>query len=325
MGTVTKSIGTATRDYSTLQAWEDALPANLVTDGNAQVGECYNDTEFSASVVFSGSTTDATNYIELTAAAGESFQDHADVQTNALRYNQSNGVGLTETGNTTCFSVQEANVTIKRLQSKNTNSYASGSPWHTTTTSLGVSGMEDMICETANSTQILFAKEGTFRNCLFLINRSTTGKGHFNSYAGSSVYENCTFARPSNFTAGDTAWQIGNTGTTTFKNCASFGWTTLTAGTGTFAGNNNCSDLAIGFGSSNQASKTYANQFEEEDQSVGSDFRLKAGSDMIDTGATLTLATDIAGTSRPQGSAWDIGAWELVAAAADTLWAQSAL
>ena len=98
----THSIGTTGRDYSTLQAWEDACPANLVTDGNIWRGECYNDSEFSSSgtlVTIAGITTDATHYVELTTATGHSFQDHADVRTNALKYNQSNGVGLKTTGN----------------------------------------------------------------------------------------------------------------------------------------------------------------------------------------------------------------------------------
>jgi hypothetical protein len=39
-GTITKTIGSAGgRDYTTVQAFIDALPANLVTDGNSYVGD----------------------------------------------------------------------------------------------------------------------------------------------------------------------------------------------------------------------------------------------------------------------------------------------
>ena len=47
--------------------------------------------------------------------------------------------------------------------------------------------------------------------------------------------------------------------------------------------------------------------------SVGTDFRLQARSPAIDTGATISgFSTDILGVSRPQGAAWDIGAYELI-------------
>jgi hypothetical protein len=107
MGTVTKSIGSGgggpSRDYSHLQAWEDALPANLVTDGNSQVGEMYNDSEFnlttssSGQFIIAGETTDSTHFITLKCATGHSFYDNANKAVNALRYSTSNGAGVTST------------------------------------------------------------------------------------------------------------------------------------------------------------------------------------------------------------------------------------
>lgn len=47
---------------------------------------------------------------------------------------------------------------------------------------------------------------------------------------------------------------------------------------------------------------------------VAIDFRLQAGSPLIDSGTNLTFTTDFIGVSRPQGVAWDIGAYEFVAA-----------
>jgi hypothetical protein len=98
VSTVTvSSIGTSSRDYSTIQAWEDACPSNLTTSisgGEIWKGECYNDSEFTASLTISGVTTDSTGYLWLTTASGQSFRDDADKLTNALRYNQSNGVGV---------------------------------------------------------------------------------------------------------------------------------------------------------------------------------------------------------------------------------------
>ncbi len=43
------------------------------------------------------------------------------------------------------------------------------------------------------------------------------------------------------------------------------------------------------------------------------DYRLKAGSVAIDKGVALSeFSDDFVGTPRPQGSAWDIGAYEIV-------------
>ncbi len=94
--TTVKTIGTG-GDYTTLQAWEDASPANLVTSDVVWQGQCFNQEFFSSSAGLlnvSGSTTDATRYKELTTYAGASFVDNAGVQTNALRYNASNGAGI---------------------------------------------------------------------------------------------------------------------------------------------------------------------------------------------------------------------------------------
>ena len=67
--------------------------------------------------------------------------------------------------------------------------------------------------------------------------------------------------------------------------------------------------------------KTYTSQFVDTGTTVGNrDFRAKTGADILDAGTTdstnVPNANDIAKTARPQGSAWDIGAWELVVAAA---------
>lgn len=71
MATNISTIGTASRDYSTIQLWEDATDTDLVTAGDIEVGECYNDGDFKASNIISGATTDSSNYRILRAASGE--------------------------------------------------------------------------------------------------------------------------------------------------------------------------------------------------------------------------------------------------------------
>ena len=73
---VTKSIGSNGRDYTTIALAWAAVPSDLVAADEQWILEVYNDTEFSARVgVLAAKTTDATRYITIRAAAGESFKD----------------------------------------------------------------------------------------------------------------------------------------------------------------------------------------------------------------------------------------------------------
>lgn len=325
MGVVTNSIGTSARNFSTVQAWEDALPANLVTDGNSYVGECFNDSEFTTTgvlVTFAGSTTDSTHTITLTTGTGQSFRDNANVQTNALRYNASNGVGLR--GNTSGYAhvvvVSEDNVHLSKLQIKNSTTGAPGdAAYRQTATALSGSDVDGCILHgtrhgATSGTACVEFLSGTLRNSLII--GGDTGRAVTVGYAGATAPSiiNCTLVLPSDGTSAIEAVE-GKSGTATVTNCAIFGYPTLVNSTARFTGSNNASDLAIGFGTSNQASKTYANQFQNTALATA-DFRLKTGADCIDTGVTdsTNAPTDIAGTSRPSGSAYDIGAWEFVQA-----------
>ena len=58
MATVTYSIGTSGRDYSTVTSWEADLDNGaLYSSGDDAVGECYNDSAFSDGAVINGGGT----------------------------------------------------------------------------------------------------------------------------------------------------------------------------------------------------------------------------------------------------------------------------
>ena len=97
-----KSIGSdISRDYATIDAWEADAPADLVTAADTWEGEVYNDSELTTTTQaqIAGITVDATHNVQLRAAAGESFMDHASAATNPLRYDASKGVGIRKTTN----------------------------------------------------------------------------------------------------------------------------------------------------------------------------------------------------------------------------------
>ena len=72
MATVTKSIGTSSRDYSTITAWEaDLDDTNIYTSGDDAVGECYNDSTFTVGAAINGGTTVGLSSVTLSVAEGE--------------------------------------------------------------------------------------------------------------------------------------------------------------------------------------------------------------------------------------------------------------
>lgn len=72
MATITKTIGTAGRDYSTITLWEaDLDDAGIYTSGDDAVGECYNDTTFDESPTVDGGGTIGLTSRTLKPAQGE--------------------------------------------------------------------------------------------------------------------------------------------------------------------------------------------------------------------------------------------------------------
>lgn len=337
---VTVTVGTNSRQYSTVaSALSLGVPTNISSSGanTPYILSLYNDSEFytttsSNFINVTGITTDATNTLTITAAAGQSFMDNASVQTNALKYNQANGVGIRINAGYSVLleSVNVPNVIVTRLQMSCTTSGGSGYGIETDNNTY----ISNCILEYSNTTGAAAYHPGSnqgIENCLIIVS-STGSRGITAAYDNCKIV-NCTIVVPSDVT--NTNYGIaGSSETWTVINTAVFGFgTNFYTASGTYSGcKNNCSDQAISFGTNNQASKTYANQFHGITTST-KDYRLKSGADCIDNGyadsadvpnfsgisgasgtSNISGTGDIAGTSRPQGSAWDIGAWELFVA-----------
>jgi len=82
--------------------------------------------------------------------------------------------------------------------------------------------------------------------------------------------------------------------------------------------NNATSDSS---GNSGLTGLSSSNQFTDISSQTDPDLSLLETADLVDAGADLsgTFSVDIVGTSRPQGSAWDIGAFEYVVAGGATV------
>ncbi len=318
---VTNTIG-AGQTYTTLQSWEDAKPANLVTSDQIWQGVIQAASDaFSAStpLAIAGSTSDATRYTELTVAAGASFVDNASVQTNALRFNSSNGASITGTSNYGNAIDYAEQFKCSRIQVQGTGSLTramgnnSGSG---TIVDIDQCIFEGKSTGGSNGDGSVVIRGGKIRNSLVIARVSSANRiAEFNADASAI---NCTFAVPSDLTAATNGLRI-RYGTYVIKNCAVFGATADASVAGTM--NATTCYTSDASPSTGFTTATYNTSLFSNISNGTHDFRPVSGSALLNAGTTdaTNAATDIAGTSRPQSSGYDVGCWELVAAVVASL------
>jgi len=110
--TIIKSIGSGGgRDYTTAAAWEADTDNDLVAADQIQVGELYDDADFtlSADLNIGGATVDATRFRILRAVAGQGYNPLND-----------SGVWFRNAGSNFAITLQEANAQLKGIGIENT-------------------------------------------------------------------------------------------------------------------------------------------------------------------------------------------------------------
>ena len=84
MATVTKSIGTSSRDYSTIAAWEaDLDSSSIYSSGDDAVGELYNDSVFVEDIDVDGGGSIGLDSITLTSSSAEGNRHNGNKGTGA--------------------------------------------------------------------------------------------------------------------------------------------------------------------------------------------------------------------------------------------------
>lgn len=305
--TVSSISLSGTPDYSTLQAWEDDAPANLVTDDVIWQGQISLPGDvFSGSGVLlnmDGSTTDATRYKELTTASGASFRDNASASTNALRYNESNGCAITSSvGFNDVVALNDVGCRVSNVQiraSDNARPLRFGA-----TDCRG----DNVICQNEVSGSYAAAlTQGTLHNSL-LVQRAASATAIAFMFGSATHLYNVTLVVPSDVAvATNGIEQSFFSGT--INSCIIMGVTNTADATGGTYTTCFTSDTTPPTGCSNV---TYADQFENTTD-ASQDFRLKTGADAIDGGTydATNAPNDIIGTARGSGTA-DAGCWEFV-------------
>lgn len=328
ISTIGATSSPTTPDYTTLQAWEDACPADLVAADQVWIGECLDQGEFVASgtvLHIAGATVDATRNVILRCATGASFRDKAGVRTSALTYNASNGVGIRGSGgyipraiNTQMeyvhlFGLQlKGETAVVDFTSASSNMLIDSCILHGTYSGSG----------TGFGTLVLFNSGNinlTVRNSLIIQASSSSSAVGVRMHGSGNTIAGCTFIGTSG-TTGTGIHNVTGSQTSTVKNCAVFGFANFSQ---SLAGDNvsyNATDLSGIVGSNNQESLTFADQFE----STTVDFRAKStGGLKAGTPDATNTPDDITGLTRDATTPW-IGAWEVEASSAYPFWSVEA-
>jgi hypothetical protein len=320
--TITKTIGVG-KDYASIDAWvsgaASTYPGGLVAADVIWKGVLYKEGSGTNNewVITTGTTPytltcDATRYYLLEAAPGQSFADNASKLTNALRYNNANGVSISVSGNYVwLFNISaSARIVIRNLQiSVNQKRINTGD---------GTLIVDKCIIGAENT------NEGTVLVSSYIVNSIIYTK-RADRISALVQLQNATLINSTFISSGgDYAFGVSNYSATNniFRDCAFFGFTTgivdnvlkISAANSTY----NATDLAsFGWvGTGNIVSKVFANQF----QSItggSEDFRVKAGADLINAGTrdqTYTSDLDIVGSARSLTTP-TIGAWEYASVA----------
>lgn len=325
-------------DFSTLAGWAASIPSTLT---QPIIGLLWNNGAITtapttAFLTLTGHVTSGVNTITLKCAPGESIRDTLAGQATALNYSSTNGVSFllpSSGGGINYIDIEDNNVIISGIQFKDPFSTSNSTILYFGATTGAGGRIEDCIFDgygqTGGASIVGINTPNcvhTIANCL-IVDRSasSTGASAVGMTASVQTVVNCTLVgiAPPTASAGYDFQNV--TGTAILRNSIAIGYSAATivqsAGAAVAVDHSLFSAASltgtnVTTGTGNLFSKTAANQF----VSATVDFRLKAAADALDVGVTdttdLAAADDIAGSSRPQGSAWDMGAWELLAAVA---------
>ena len=322
-GTVTKTIGTTARDYSTMTLWEADLDDSTVyQSGDDAVGECYNDSVFTeGNLIINGGSTVGLNSIELTVAETE-------------RHDGTSGTGA-RWGNATTGTLillnSNSDQTISWLDLYKTSDLNDTTSFILINTSASDNTVRNNLIGNCRSTYGFVRGVYVFGNDHFIYNNivynleqdypSTSDCTGFSTAGGSATYYNNTAVNIKNNQGTGDAFGFATGAGSVVTNCIAMD----TGGTATgslvdIATVNetfSMSEDSSASGANCLANKVYVNQFVST--VVGSeDFHLKAGSDAIGAGTDLGTTPDgvqydIDGRDRDaEGDTWSIGADQFV-------------
>ena len=331
MPDVTTSIGTTSRDYSTITAWEADLDnSGIYSSADNAIGECYNDSAFDEAVTINGGGTVGLASVKLSVASSERHDGTAGTGVSNVRSTVANMLAVSTGVPVTAEWVEwnltaEANVTFSYITLGITPSSAATITFQRNLIHGGGISTQDFRSMSAVAFgTVSGATYNVLVNVIYDINHANGGSPKGISHGGGADTANVL-----NNTLHDIAADDGNGGVgingdhdVVQNNLVTGSGGSDFSGTFGTADHNASSDTtATGTGSLTEIAAT--DQFVS---TVGGseDLHLKSGADCIDAGTDLgTTPTgvniDIDGRDRDaEGDTWDIGADEFVAAPSGT-------
>ncbi len=329
MATITQSIGTDTRDHSTITLWEADLDDDPTYDaGDDAVGEMYDDSVFDEESSINGGSTIGLSSIRLTVASAERHDGTAGTGARVV-------MGGTTTSVIIRFNGTIEDTTLEWLEldynSQNCRgAFSAGDRGHFIKNCI----VHDLAANANLAINIIslshFGTSGSpdanAFNCIVYaidnINTGTSAELHaFRSTSRTGKILNCT---GHNVTFGGGGSETGtifeiNNSLVQFQNCiGTDGETADIGGTTNGTEDHNLTSDTTATGTGSLTEKSAANQFVST--ALGSeDLHLKSGADAIDAGTDLGttpsgVEIDIDDRDRDaEGDIWDMGAHEFVA------------
>lgn len=337
MATVTKSIGTSSRDYSTITAWyNDLTNSDVYSSGDDAVGECYDDSAFGSAddlIVFAEALA-GMNSVKLIAASGE---EHDGTEGTGVRVVCAASFNRWEVG------TEFPAFTLDFIELDVNGKSGWGGLFMMYVKSVATDRViqrfliHDLVREgTQNDGAIrtLWCNGGAQNCIIYDLNRSTGASGKTVWIAQQSTTRDTQMYN-------NTVHDVRGTGTSAFgfefeeddadekaKNCIATDTSGSATNTDDFESSsnatlsNNLSSDATASGSGSLTNKASADQYVSNVRG-SEDLHLKSGADAIDAGADLGttpggVEVDIDGRDRDaQGDTWDMGAHEFVSSVPD--------
>jgi hypothetical protein len=311
-------------DYTSWQTALAALPSTFTQPINWipwNHGEVTLTGGTAANLWLSGLTTDAVNFLTIRPAPGESICDNPG----PLGYYPARGVALKSVDY--AFPILRIGIPFTQvigMQFKTTNTYSN------CIYNDGQSGVileRNIMLTQGNASPLRNSASGylggKIRTNVFIMDSANNGEKCISGYGDASdrppTYVNNTIVRPSNWTAGGAAFDLQND-TNLVRNNLIFGFTVAPAivtivADGHNGGNNTTAMTGLG-STGNVTSMPFTTAtFVQPSSASALDLRTLSGSGAVDAGVADTTnvpaAIDFFGTARPQGSSWDMGAFEL--------------
>lgn len=312
--TVTKTIKSSGGDYTSLSAWEAANQGDLVAADEIRRAECY-DLSDTTVLTINGSTTDATRYIDIVGATGD---------TPGMPYSTASYRLEPASADTALITISDDFVRVRRIQLKVTKSSGTSERYGIVTLTLAAGAqiyIEGVLIQGNigsgngdNSRAIYcFDADAAMRisNCV-IYDFSQTGMSAIYTVAMTAYLYNNTVV---NCLVG---YRGGGTSVVAINNLYdSQGLSSADGFNNTFAAssNFNCSDLssdAPGANSRNSQTTTYVDEANDDFHLGAADASAKDFGTDLSGDANYAISIDFDGETR--SGSWDIGADEIVSA-----------